>query len=336
MQKKSPQSNNPVNPLNKVAALTLEREETLAEQTPSGLKVPIRVRLSFNESRQMKGEARDTDKEKVVVSFSLAVRGATLDLTARFVDPTSQPSHKLSFRDIAHQAAIVKPAKVRGTATTKRKRGASLAGKASAEVKSSKTGKLKAVGGASGSAAAAYGTEGRAGRTMAFDELNVGATGTGDAVHWEIACPRLASNTLNAVSRTEACLIGEVFKAADGQDMLAARLINGSATGGNTALAVELTASVRALMADLIVKDVKFFDKTGEELAIARLDPQLIWPSRGPIALTQELVDRGKEALGLNADRLRGRIMREIIRKHLASEGLDTSGADVEICKAQG
>lgn len=68
MRSQTPESNNPANPLDKVAALTIERVYPVETQTN---KFRVLARLNFKKSADMRGHAKTTDGTPVTVSFTL-------------------------------------------------------------------------------------------------------------------------------------------------------------------------------------------------------------------------------------------------------------------------
>jgi hypothetical protein len=90
------------------------------------------------------------------------------------------------------------------------------------------------------------------------------------------------------------------------------------------------------MMEDLIVANVKFVDRLGDPLSIGDISNENMKPSAGFAGKAIDAAEKAKETLGSQSERLRARVMKAIIEKHLRAQGLDTSGASVEICKAQG
>lgn len=333
MKKNPPGSNNPTNPLHKVAALTLVRGETKRTKSKPSAKTPVKVSLNFASSDQMTGEARDLNGQKVAISFSLAIRKATLDLRASFVDSPKDASAKLSFEAIAHQTSLVRPTKISTSRETKQtgKIGGKLKVPIEAKASTSRSPTLTGTVKAEGDVAAERSTKATSKRSISFDELNVEATSGGDGVHWSVNRLIGVTNGRDRSNR-ESYLLGEVFKTARNASLAAATLSKSPAA---LPLAYELVASVRVLMSDLAVSNVKFTDHLGDHVRLARIDPELVGRSMSIANKARDKVELAAEAMGANSERLRGRVMLEVIRRHLRDQGLDTSGATVEICKAR-
>ena len=173
MRRTPPGTNNPSNPLNKVAALQLDREEL-----PKG-KIRVKAKLSFKRSDDMRGEAEREGSGTVTVSFSLAVRRATMQLRFAYCDPPKASS--LTVSEIAHLHPLVAKQKVKATqSANKLKRGklsGALGGIAVARTQGTK-GQLSAKAQASGEIT-------RSGKrttatTQIYSLSNVSATSDGD------------------------------------------------------------------------------------------------------------------------------------------------------------
>ena len=81
MKTQPPNENNPSNPLFKAVALTLR---TVDVKTVPLRTVRVVASLNFKKSNHMHGETRATDGSEVTVSFSLAIKRASFELSFKF------------------------------------------------------------------------------------------------------------------------------------------------------------------------------------------------------------------------------------------------------------
>src|SRR5689334_9095384 len=116
MQHNRPGTNNPINPLQKVAALTVKRDEDRLMNTKHETVLPVVASLSFQKSTHMEGRAVDKAGDPVTIRFSMAVRQALLQLTAAFAEGAPS-SGTLMVSEVAHQMPLAKAKKVTIDAT---------------------------------------------------------------------------------------------------------------------------------------------------------------------------------------------------------------------------
>ena len=89
---------------------------------------------------------------------------------------------------------------------------------------------------------------------------------------------------------------------------------------------MEIHGSVRVMMQDLLIEDILFLDELGGEQSWADIK-----------TLSSEEVKLGiRDKIGFDREEFKKRLVRQVIRKHLISQGMDLQGASVEICAAYG
>jgi hypothetical protein len=115
-------------------------------------------------------------------------------------------------------------------------------------------------------------------------------------------------------------LSGEVFRnPVGGQPLRTCRVSWNQAA---TTSSLEIHGSVRVMAEDLMVSDVKFFDSNGSGLS---------WNALRQLSAERKIA---KITDHLTLDRLR--LLRQIVKKHLVSQGMELDGASLEICSARG
>jgi hypothetical protein len=320
-------NNNPINPISKVAALTIDRGN-LKTKAHGSSEVPVIVSLTFNRRKDMTGIARTKDGQTATVKFSLMVTHAAFDLRARFADD-ALPGPALRFTDLAHigPAAVVTKKSMESKAVL----AASLRGKASGEHLSDasstsvgegkKTSSKRKVGSKTRLAGDGAG-EVEAKKTVKSvsksESLNINGTSVGSRVSWTIE-----------KGEGQSALVGSVFQSPEGKELVAA-VLHRNGAGGK--LAFEIEGVVRALMADVVISDVAITDARGDPLQPDTLTEEIV----GSPTMTELMSDQMQSTFLFRTSALRTRVVREILRKHIGEHGLDTVSADIEICRAQG
>lgn len=240
------------------------------------------------------------------------IRRASFDLKTRFADNTPA-SAKIKFDDIALMASATAVTTTKTTITQQAKT------RTNAKAKAAIAGKVKkgkaaseAVGQITGNAERTTDASEKTTSSSQVNTLNVNGTATGTEIKWSIESAALGRP-----------IIGDVFRDPKGTSMVAAVLVR-NAAGKDCSFEIEGT--VRALMQDIDISQVIFTNEVGEAIRPEQLDKALV----GNVS-TSEIA---KDVVGMGG--LRGRILKEIIRRHLKDFNLDVGSAHVEICKAQG
>ena len=97
MQRQPPQSNNPANPLFKVAALEIDRIN-LDPGPP--LSARVQTSLNFKKSNDLRGYARTNQGDPVTCCFTLSIRRASFELRFSFPESRQRTGPKVSIRDV--------------------------------------------------------------------------------------------------------------------------------------------------------------------------------------------------------------------------------------------
>lgn len=317
MKRNDPLSNNPTNPLEKVAALTINRGTEQTKRPANITTVPVQARLNFKKSRHLTGRAKDRQGHPINISFSMAISNAHFELFASFADES--PIHgQLTLSKLAHEVALTAPVSVRKKSTTRKNAKAGAKGSARAVTS---TNKSSAEIGASIDGAADIERSETSTKNLAYKSLNISVTGAGNRATWDIQ-PIDGTGHLN----------GEVFLSSDEHQILAATLSRSKSAFGKP---FELAACVRVLPQHLIVEDVKFADDTGEAVKIGDVEQSLM-PGGKEISGTKRVLGAiGGDKMGMDKN-LRSRIVKEVIRRHLRDCGLDVDQPAIEICRAIG
>jgi hypothetical protein len=305
-------NNNPVNPISKVAALQIERDDS-HKATANGIETPLAVNLTFNLRRDMTGVAVSEAGVPVTVTFSLGIKRAALVLEVSLVDCVNTDG-KIRFSNIASIGAISTVTKNKTVVSETSHIKLAAKGKAGGSAVSKRSSKAKA----SGVADVMFDADGALARrsdakvTTEHQIYNVNATTTGTRISWSIE-----------PAKGHVHLVGGVFHNATTDLPIAAKVVRNAKAKGAV---FEVDGSVRAMMQDLEVTDVVFTNALGSPVVPGQLDHDLV----GDISCWENKAD----LIGLGG--LRSRIIKEILRRHLKNFDLDTSSAHVEICKAKG
>jgi hypothetical protein len=147
----------------------------------------------------------------------------------------------------------------------------------------------------------------------------VTVTFSADKIHWEI---KPLGQVYRRSSKEEIPhLVGDVFK-IDPDINFPACVLSWRRRPSDSSLVVH--GSVFSLMEDLIISNIRFLDDLGVEIPRKKMEDTES-PTKGIIQSTVEslLPTKAKE-----------RFVRQIIRKHLISQGMTVEGARVEISSA--
>jgi len=142
----------------------------------------------------------------------------------------------------------------------------------------------------------------------------VTVTYTDDRIHWEIEPESPAR--IKIPDDGNFYLIGDVFvidPAEQGTPACEIRRLSHKITSS-----LVIRGSVFTLMEDLLINNIRFLDETGEPIPWRQIQRE-----RSGI---RDMV------AALPYSRAKERLVRQIIRKHLVSQGMSVEGARVEIC----
>jgi hypothetical protein len=309
LQNHPPDKNNPSNPLVKVAALGLDKEYLTVAPIS---KISVAATLNFKRSNDLRGRAKTNSGNDVTVTFSLALKRASLELAVSFEDG---PNDAIDIQRVAHMTALHTRDRITNqiTAEKQSKKNLSLdigiaAGAGLTRVDTSAKASGKAGVGKSNKISH------KRKISQALSRSNIAATFAGNIVHWEIS-PNMLPDQGHGTDG--AWLEGELFRAGNGKSIEACS-VSWRQDGGRGVPVI--TASVFITMADLIVGNVKVLTDLGDEISLNSVEQGSV-SSFGPLNLFTNA--SAKE-----------RFVRQIIRKHLVAQGMTTEGARVQICKA--
>jgi hypothetical protein len=314
MQYQPPDQNNPANPLIKVAALTLEKE--YLKISPNSL-VRIIATLNFKRSNDLRGRTKTKTGEEVTISFSLALKRASLELLFVFENSEEAKKKVISVERVAHLSELQTRDLIKDVRRAKRQAnkkasiGLSASGKAGI---SGLNASAKAIAGASARTVSKVTREHKIARSTSKNNISV--TYGGNLVHWEIN-PNLALEG-SIDSQNSAWLEGEVFKSLRGAPLDACLVgwRHDEKVGTPT-----VVASVFVTMPDLIIDNVQLLTDSGDVISTKDIAQSSVALFSGSFGIFQ--MSDTKE-----------RLVRQVIRKHLLSQGMMTEGARVQICKA--
>ncbi|MGX7709530.1 hypothetical protein [Methylobacterium sp. Gmos1] len=308
MKYQSPDSNNPANPLNKVASLTVDKEQSIQNNKSC---VKIKVNLNFKFSSDLKGLAMTTDGEKISVCFSLGIEKATFSIDFHAENHTTS-ERLVDITQIYHQKPLGVSEKIDESEKTANKSSGSRDFKIGTgfDVTTEKQDfKLSA------NASASHGKERQTtydiNQSKSYENMNISVTNGGNNVHWEFI-PK--SNLISSIPRA---LRGEVFQINDDGNLVDACIVY---LRNNLKISqLSVTGSVYTRMQDLLLDEIKFVDYLGEEVDVLRV--QDTSPSRIRMKIFKTDLDK--------------RLTKQIIRKHLVSQGMKVEGTSIEICRAE-
>jgi hypothetical protein len=146
-----------------------------------------------------------------------------------------------------------------------------------------------------------------------FEHTNVTATFGGNEVHWEIN-----PVVLDVSDKSDIFLEGDVFRSASTGSSVDACTV--AREDGGPISSLVITGSVFINVENMIIENVSFMDKLGYAINIRNLAQE------DPHSMNFRSQIFRREA--------KNRLLKQIIRKHLMSQGMKIDGASVEICRA--
>ena len=312
MRTQSPNENNPANPLFKVAALTLRRVDAKVGRFR---KVRIVPSLNFKKSDDLRGITNSTDGSSVTVCFSLRLRRASFQLSVLF-----EGDERNNLAQV-RKVAFLSPLEVRDNVkhqvvvsrTSNRGRGLSASANLGIDTAMARVSGRGEVG---GKTKTAQKTKKVGSSVTTFDRTNISVTHDENVIHWEIS----SVADLTATENEPPFLHGEVFRSRARNRTMDACVVAWNSDDQKGPLLI--SGSVYTLMEDLILENIRFQDELGDEVRWNKLERESrSWSKNTFIPLygyTKE-----KE-----------RFVKQVIRKHLLSQGMTLDGVRVEICKA--
>lgn len=312
MQYQPPQRNNPANPLFKVAALSLEK---VYEAVKPIAQARVKASLNFKRSSDLRGIAKSPSGDDITVCFTLSIRRASLEIRFSFEGGSSDG---IKIQDVAYAAPFEKKRKVvtRDTLDKNSKSVFQIGGALKARFglgHSSGAASTKASVDKSASGA----QKSNATITSSYDNNNISVTFAGNIIHWEFSSEDKFT-TPHQIARPT-YLEGEVFYSAKQADLIDACVVSWPQSVENTLLVAGL---VFTSMQDLDIDQVTFLTSDGEVADLGDLDQSQFVNSQGFSVFLETNENKKK------------RFVKQIIRKHLVSQGMTTEGARVQICNA--
>lgn len=315
MQSQPPDRNNPANPLFKVAALDIEKNFPSEAHLD---EMAISATLNFKRSSDMRGRAKTFDGQDVTVSFSLALKRASLEI--KFSCEKFADSRRIvDIKNVAFKSPLVSVGNFSQTINCASGRdisaGVEMDGHSKAQLSGPDAGlslstKASASFSRKNSRDAQY--------QISFECSNIKATSAGNTIHWEIF-PKNAASSSNPPGSTD-FLDGEVFSDQGRNAVSCACFVKKRDSVIDEPITAN--ASVSTSIKDLIIDDVEFHDELGN-----RIDA-------GEIAREAQLAIGDLAKSILNKAELKKTLLKSVIKKHLVSQGMHTEGALIEICRA--
>jgi hypothetical protein len=317
MNLQAPGRNNPANPLLKVAALTLGAVD-IEPAKPAKLgksrirKIQIVASLNFKRSDDMRGNAKAADGRPITVSFSMGISRASFELSATFEGREKKLARITN-------VAFLSPFEVESSVSEETvvrhgsEKGYELSGTGGLQVSEMAAG-IAGHGRAVGKMKSGSATKNVRKTQRAFRQSNVLVTHGGNLIHWELSPARALSGS------DMQFLEGEVFHTRGERQQIPACMVSWIAEDQTGPLLI--VGSVYTLMSDLVVKNIIFVDEYGEKIEWKEIDKPL---AKSKFQWSMPLSPHIRE---------KERLLKQIIRKHLLSQGMYQDGARVEICRA--
>jgi hypothetical protein len=298
--------NNPANPLSKVAALSLGTSDFKTGQIR---QIRVIASLNFKKSDDLRGTVKSDDGRLITVCFSLKIRRSSFEIGVSF-DGIERSSPRIM--NVAFASPLQVKATTREVISIVRKsdEGYDIQGLGAAGVSPASIVSHARLGG-KGKVESTKVAKKERRTSRDFVETNIAVTYGGNVIHWEInpkSDPTLPEGG-------QAFLQGEVFRSGSQGGLVDACIIAWKPSDQKGPLVV--SGSVYVSMEDLILDSIKFRDECGDEVSWLRLGGRVVFSS------LSRLMSKPKE-----------RIVKQIIRKHLISQGMGADGARVEICRA--
>jgi hypothetical protein len=318
MHKQPRNSNNPANPLLKVAALDIKRSH---EKRAKRASCRVHINLNFKKSSDIRGNTFNEFGEDITVNFTLSIHKASFELEFAFENPRDN-----KFVCISNVAFI------EGLSTNQR---VDLSHEidSSINIEGSISGEATLGANANPIAKVTAATKGQ--KTIErkrnskhkvnanYSVTGISATHAGNIINWSIDSIWTRKEEFDHKNDLT-YLSGEVFRdTGTGKTILACK-VNWNYSQVSTAM--EIHGSVRVMMQDLIVENIIFLDSSGNEQSWDQIKK-----------LRSENVSLSlRNKMQLDRDQFKHRLIRQIIRKHLISQGMQSDGASIEICSARG
>jgi len=286
----------------KSAALTLQKESLGSNQRDA---YAINARLTFKYSNDLRGVSETIEGDNITVCFSLAIKRASFQLSFSSDRPKVNPAKFLRLAKIAHHSPIATMLEI--TNYVQARTSFIMSGKL--EGSNHKIG----LGGKM-----AKSRKSSAKSKIRVPSVNIAATVSPTVIHWEMEPVKQ-----HFANNSKSYLEGDVFVESDGNTgrPVSACEIKWDAEKANSALVIR--GSVFVSMEDLAVEKIRFADDLGHAVSLNRL--------------AQPDSSGRSQAAAFNpfpTSSAKQRFVKQIIRKHLVSQGMEIQGAYVEICNA--
>jgi hypothetical protein len=287
----------------KSAALTLQKESLGSKKKGA---YAINARLTFKYSNDLRGVSETIKGDNITVCFSLAIKRASFQLWFSSDRPNVNPAKFLQLAKIAHHSSIATMLDI--TNYVQARTTLSISGKLEGS-----TNHKVGVGGKT-----ATSRKSSAKSKIRVPSVNIAVTVSPTMIHWEME-PVKQHFADNSKSHLE----GDVFVESDGNSgrPVPACEIKWDSEKANSALVIR--GSVFVSMEDLEVEKIRFTDDLGQAVSLNRL--------------AQPDSSGWSQAAAFNpfpTSSAKQRFVKQIIRKHLVSQGMEIQGAYVEVCSA--
>jgi hypothetical protein len=318
MQKQSGDSNNPANPLLKVAALDIKRSHERRDKRAS---CRVHINLNFKKSSDIRGNTTNEFNENITVNFTLSIKKATFELNFVF---ENRKDNRL--------VHVSKVAFIEGLSTSQRvdlsheiESAASIEGSISGESNLSTSVKpiAKAFAATKGQKTIERKRNSKQKINTSYSLSGISATHAGNTINWSIDSLWTRKEEFDHKSDLT-YLLGEVFKDASSGKSISACRVSWNYLQASSAM--EIHGSVRIMMQDLIMENITFLDSFGNEQS---------WENIKKMK-SDKLSLSLRNKVWLDRDQFKQRLVKQIIRKHLISQGMRVDGTSVEVCSARG
>ena len=316
MRKQPRDTNNPANPLYKAASLDISRTNDRAGKYRS---CDVNVTLNFKKSNDMRGQTLDRKGNEITVNFTVAIKRATFEMKIFFDDKIDLAHLNVSNVAFADSLTTNRSIKVVDAGDSHRQTESSAEGAASISLGRTRTDAKVAVGLRKKQSSASNRGDKWSSATS-YRMTGISVTYERNIINWSLD----SLWTRQDLNEEHTYLYGEAFRnPATNRQVRACRI---RWDGSKVSSSLEIHGSVRVMTQDMLISDVNFLNNEGRKLpwnAMLKLD-------------VDGNVSSIKERLTPDLEKLKERLVRQIIRKHLVSQGMSLEGASLEICSARG
>jgi hypothetical protein len=316
MRKQPRDTNNPANPLYKSASLDITRAN---ERIGKYRSCDVNVTLNFKKSNDMRGQTLDRKGAELTVNFTIAIKRATFEMKMIFDDLNDTAHLNVSKVAFVDSLTTDRSIKVADAGDSRRQTRSSAVGDASISISRTKADAKGSLGLRKKHSSASSRADKWSSATT-YPMTGVAATYERNTINWSLD----SLWTRQDLSEEQAYLSGEVFRNPTTNRQIRACRIRWDGTKASSS--PEIHGSVRVMTQDLLISDVSFLNNEGKRLS---------WNAMRKLGADGNVASV-TEQLAHDQEKIKERLVRQIIRKHLISQGMSLEGASLEICSARG